>query len=69
MFCLCAGCSCVIDLRGKSPRVLTVAREWAESIRTCLIPLGALEDDDGTSSDDDDDEEEDEEEGVSEESN
>ena len=53
----------MIDLRGKSPRVLTVAREWAESVRTCLIPLGPLEDDDGTSSDDDD------EEGVSEESN
>ena len=51
----------MIDLRGKSPRVLTVAREWAESVRTCLIPLGPLEDDDGTSSDD--------EEGVSEESN
>jgi hypothetical protein len=47
-----------------------VAREWAESIRTCLVPLGALEDDDGTSSDeDDDDDEEDEDEGVSEESN
>ena len=60
----------MIDLRGKSPRVLTVAREWAESIRTCLVPLGPLEDDDGTSSDDDDDdEEEEEEEGVSEESN
>ena len=60
----------MIDLRGKSPRVLTVAREWAESIRTCLVPLGALEDDDGTSSDeDDDDDEEDEDEGVSEESN
>ena len=58
----------MIDLRGKSPRVLTVAREWAESIRTCLIPLGPLEDDDGTSSDDEDEEEE-EEEGVSEESN
>ena len=57
----------MIDLRGKSPRVLTVAREWAESVRTCLIPLGPLEDDDGTSSDDDDDD--DEEEGVSEESN
>ena len=68
MFCVCTGCSCVIDLRGKSPRVLTVAREWAESIRTCLIPLGPLEDDDGTSSDDEDEEEE-EEEGVSEESN
>ena len=59
----------MIDLRGKSPRVLTVAREWAESIRTCLIPLSAFEDDDGTSSDDDDDDEEDEEEGVSEKSN
>ena len=57
----------MIDLRGKSPRVLTVAREWAESVRTCLIPLGPLEEDDGTSSDDDDEEEE--EEGVSEESN
>ena len=57
----------MIDLRGKSPRVLTVAREWAESVRTCLIPLGPLEDDDGTSSDDD--EEEEEEKGVSEESN
>ena len=59
----------MIDLRGKSPRVLTVAREWAESIRTCLIPLGPLEEGDGTSSDDDEEDEEDEEEGVSEESN
>jgi len=61
----------VIDLRGKSPRVLTVAREWAEFLRTCRVPFGALEDVVGTSSDDDEEEEEEEEEeeGVSEESN
>ena len=52
------GCSCVIDLRQRAPRVLTVATDGKESIRTCLVPLGPP-DDDG----DDDDEEEEEEDG------
>ena len=53
------GCSCVIDLRGREgPRVLTAALDGKESIRTCLVPLGPLDDD----SDDDDEEEEEEEE-------
>ena len=47
------GCSCVIDLRRRAPRVLTAALDGKESIRSCLVPLGPLDDDDGDDDSDD----------------
>ena len=35
----------MIDLRRRAPRVLTAATDGKESIRTCLVPLGPLDDD------------------------
>ena len=55
------GCSCVIDLRRRAPRVLTAALDGKESIRSCLVPLGPLDDDDGDDDDEGDDSDEDEE--------